>query len=134
MAKGQTAWRDRRGQVGIEWQPGAQGPTAKGASGGGIYTLYEWRRRDVRATQDLVDSNVRNAAKKIPPSCGSAGEGKLRPDISRERPRGGHNARLDLHLLPLAIELANQVIHHRHHRRDVADDECIGAVIREDLT
>ncbi len=60
--------------------------------------------------------------------CVHARDAELRADVPRERARCLHDARLNLHLLRLAVQLPDQVIHLRHGIRNVANDQRIGTV------
>ena len=62
------------------------------------------------------------------------GKAELRANVPRKRACGGHHSGFNLHLLAFPVELANQVIHLRHHRGNVPDDQGIRALIGEDFT
>ena len=60
-------------------------------------------------------------------------ERQLDADFAREGAVGGHDARFDFHLLRFAVELPDQIIHDRKRARNVANDQRIGAVVRDNV-
>ena len=65
---------------------------------------------------------------------GGAGKAPLDADILSEGARCGNDARFDFHLLGFAVQLVNQVVNHRNHRRNVADDQLVRTVIGQDVS
>src|SRR5690242_348407 len=89
---------------------------------------YDWGRGLVKERTGLGCDRI--TAKKISRVRGRAyaGNAKLSTDIARKGPGSLHNARLNLNLLRLSIELADQVIDLRHYVGDIADDQRIRPV------
>ena len=67
------------------------------------------------------------------PARRGACETPLHADVLCKGARSRNYARLDFHLLRLAIQLANQVIDRRNHRGNVTDDQLVRTVIGKDV-
>src|SRR5256885_4635754 len=93
-----------------------------------------WRRRKGRARVDVARSYRRGSADRASSLCRSASKTKLRADILRKRARSGHYASFDFNLLRLAIKLMQQVVNHGDNRWNVANDQLVRTLIREDCS
>src|SRR5205807_8326126 len=60
-------------------------------------------------------------------------EPELGADIAREAAGGSDYASFDFNFLRLAVQLSQQAVNRRHHRRNVGDDQRVGAIVGDHI-